>query len=100
MSISSVADLEAYCDAMDALGKPSLPVFVYDADLHAALVARYDDFGACSIRGHRIVWMEPQAPPSNAKRTYVNDVLGEPTPKKKRNKTKWTPNAVNVRGLL
>lgn len=96
----TIVELEAYCDAMDALGKPSLPVFVYDADLHAALVARYDDFGACSIRGHRIVWMCPQGAPPNAKRTYVNDVLGEPAPKKKRNKTKWSPNATKASSLF
>lgn len=84
---------------MDALGKPSLPVFVYDADLHAAIVARYDDFGACSIRGHRIVWMAPQGVPPNAKRTYVNDVLAE-APKKKRNKTKWSPDATRASSLF
>lgn len=98
--MTSIFEIESYCDAMDALGKPSLPVFVYDAALYDELRAKHEDFGACSIRGHRIVWMPPQGAPPNAKRTYVNDVLGEPAPKKKRNKTKWTPDAVRASPLF
>lgn len=84
---------------MDRIDRPSVPVFIYAADLYAELAARYDDFGACSIRGHRIVWMAPQGTPPNAKRTYVNDVQGV-APTKKRNRTKWSPNATRASSLF
>ena len=95
----TLPEIEAYCEAMDRIDRPSVPVFIYAADLYAELAARYDDFGACSIRGHRIVWMAPQGTPPNAKRTYVNDVQGV-APTKKRNRTKWSPNATKASSLF
>ena len=86
----------AACAAMlDGAGRTDVPICVYDE----ALYARYDDFGSAMYGAHRLIYMEPQKPPANPKRTYVNDVQDVAAPKKLV-RTKWSKHATTASSLF
>ena len=89
------AALEKCAAMLDSIGRVDVPICVYDE----ALYARYDDFGSAMYGAHRLIYMEPQKPPANPKRTYVNDVQDVAAPKKLV-RTKWSKHATTASSLF
>lgn len=82
----------ANCAVLDGIGRPNVPVLVYDKDVYDALCAAY----GAAIGGHRLVYFAPQGKPANPRRTgYTAD-----TKTKKARSTKWSPNATRASSLF